>query len=596
MEILEICYEYLLSDLYELGPVYDYVIVGCGTAGSTLALRLSEDKNISVLVLEAGPRGARWFDIPAVGILLQMSSIDWKYSTVTQTNAAKAFENQVSTWPMGRIVGGSGRLNNMIYLRGHPDDFRDWFEETEKYNYDYDILPYFKKSEHHLGVYKDDGKYHSTKGPLVVNDLSQTSPLSSAFLEAVQILGYPIGDLNSNRHTGFMKPQVNIKSGTRWTVAHHLMSISRPNLVLQANTFVEKVLLKSNFEAYGVAYSYLGRRSQVKVKKGVILSAGVVGSPKLLMLSGIGPKNHLDEVGLSTKIDLPVGNNLQDHLTTGADLVMLNTSLGVDPFTMFSPITIYNYFLQSSGLWTTVGCEAIGVISTNVSSHTPDLQFMVIPIGAASDGGKHLSKAVKFTDVSWKNYFELSITEKTITASILPVLLRPRSKGTIRLSDKNSRSHPLIDPNYLSDPYDVRILLKGIELIKKIIKTEPMQRLGAKLNTKKFPGCENLTIDSQPYWECYIRHVTITSYHPIGTCKMGNKIDNEAVVDYSFRVHGTNKLFVVDASVIPSAISSNPNAAVAMLGEKAADEIKYYNYLMETKCNYVEILVPKFYC
>ncbi|KAF5269577.1 hypothetical protein FQR65_LT05915 [Abscondita terminalis] len=584
---------FLWSSLHNIDKEFDYIIVGCGSAGSTVALRLSKDTNVTVLVLEAGPRGTSWFDIPAVGILFQLSSIDWKYKTVPQENAAKAFKDQAINWPRGRVVGGTGRLNNMLYLRGHPDEFKDWVQDHEEYDYDYDILQYFKKSEDYRGTYRSDTKHHSSGGHLPVNDQITETPLASAFLDAAQLLGYPIRDINGRYSTGFMRPQVNVKFGMRWTPAHHLFLQTRPNLVLQTNTHVDEILFKNDYEAYGIRYTYLGRGYKVRARKGVVLSAGVIETPKLLMLSGVGPKEHLNDARVRTKVNLPVGDNLQDHVTTGADLVLLNTSLGINPPNMMSLFTAYDYFVRSSGFWTSVGCEAIGVIHTNKSFDQPDLELMALPIGASSDGGRHLVKAGGFTHLVWEKYFARFVGENVV--SILPIVLHPKSRGTVRLNVNDPFGQPIINPKYLTDPYDVDVLIKGIELIKKIISTSPMQRLGAKLNSMKFPGCENLEFDTRLYWECYVRHMTMTSYHPVGTCKVGAS-GKDSVVGYDFRVHGTNKLFVADASVIPSSLSANPNAAIVMLGEKVAASIMSYNYLIDNHCTLIEVFVSKQFC
>lgn len=514
-------------------------------------------------------------------------------------------------------------------------------------------------------------------------------------LEAAKILNYPIRDLNGESNTGiqmiincciiypqilnscfylgFMQAQVNINVGDRWTPAYYLSQQNKPNLVLQTNTLVTKVLLKSNFEAYAVKCLHLGQTSFVRARKGIILSAGVIGTPKLLMLSGIGPRKHLDEVGLKTKIDLPVGNNLQDHVTTGLDLITLNTSLGVDLKSVLSPVAISKYFYDSSGPWTAAGCEVLGLIDTNSETYCydyldslkvasmsrikenrqpptdfksdkeikaeqsrvkpddildrylpaaqrfrspkiarktkyditievcpvnatrqPDLQFMVLPMGVSTDGGHHFRKAIGISDDTWKSYFASLVG--TTAISILPIVLHPKSRGTVRLLDNNIFSRPLIDPNYLSDPSDIEVLLKGIDLIKKFIDTEPLQKLGAKLNEQKFPGCEHFVFDTPAYWECYVRHLTVTSFHPGGTCKMGSPSDTSAVVDYNFQVRHTHKLFIADASIMPTLPSSNVNAAVVMIGEKVAAEIENQLFLNTRACHRREIFVRRKRC
>lgn len=389
-----------------------------------------------------------------------------------------------------------------------------------------------------------------------------------------------------------MEAQVNTKEGSRWMPAHYLKKYINTNVTLKSNSYVTKILMKFNFEAYGVEYNFLGKTYKVKARKAVILSAGVIGTPKLLMQSGIGPKEHLNSVEIKTKVDLPVGSNLQDHITTGLDLVLVNNSLGASPISMYAPKAVFDYYFRSTGIWTVCGCEVVGSINSNCLENEsqncvnkddqPDLGFMILPFGLASDGGSHMRKAIGVNDVTWRNYFEPLIDKNPI--SILPIVLHPKSRGSVRLLDNNPLTSPVINPNYLSEQHDVKILLKGIDFIKRLLKTQPMVDLGVMLNNQVFPGCEDFEFDTSEYWECYVRHLSLTTYHPVGTCKMGAKNDSTTVVDFNFKVLHTNKLFVADASVIPQSLSGNPNAAVVMLGEKAFHSIKFNDYLSKNTC------------
>lgn len=389
-----------------------------------------------------------------------------------------------------------------------------------------------------------------------------------------------------------------MKQGGRWTSSHHLLKLNKPNVSLRTNRIIEKVLFHENFEAYGVQYSYLGKSYTVKATKGVILSAGAIGTPKILLLSGIGPKQHLNQLNISVKVDAPVGENLQDHITTGFDLILLNQTLGIGIEQMLSPYSVFEYFWYGTGPWTTGGCEALAFIhkkGTDVDPNTrPDLQFMVMPLGINEDNGVHLRHLMGISDYTWNNYFGYLHQTKTMT--VLPLLLHPKSKGMVRLRDANFKSPPVIDPRYLTEQEDVEVLLKGINLIKRLIDTKHMRKLGAKFNTFVFPGCENIKFDSEEYWECYVRHLTITSYHPVGTCKMGHERDLTSVVNYDFRVKGTNNLYVVDASVMPTITSGNVNGAVLMLAEMASDIIKSKEFLSTKKCFVTEIFTPKQFC
>lgn len=390
-----------------------------------------------------------------------------------------------------------------------------------------------------------------------------------------------------------MKPQVNLQNGARYTRAHYLLDHRKHNLHIKTQALAYEILFRSNFEAYGVKYSRANLNLTAVARRAVILSAGVIGTPKILMLSGLGHAEHLKNKGITPKIDLPVGDNLQDHVTTGLDLITLNASLGVGVENSVSPKAVFDYFLYGSGVFTHPGCEAIGITDLSNGNPLPDLQFMLIPLGISNDAGIHIRKAMGISDEAF-DYFQNLVYENV--ATILPIVLHPRSRGTVRLFNKNIESKPIINPNYLSHQYDVDVLVQGIELIKTFLKMPSLQRLGAKLNTVKFPGCEMHTFDTKKYWECYVRHLTITSYHPIGTCRFGKRDDENSVVDFDFKVRGTNKLFIADASVIPSLPSGNINAAVIMLAEKAADAIKRTRYLEEGVCLKIETFLLRSMC
>lgn len=366
-----------------------------------------------------------------------------------------------------------------------------------------------------------------------------------------------------------------MSNGRRFTSAHNLNHKSSKGLVIHSNTVVEKVLLRANYEAYGVKYTYLDDTYYARAKKGVILSAGAIGTPKILLLSGIGPKKHLKSIGITPKIDLPVGENLQDHVTTGFDLVLLNQSLGLGIEEMMSPFSMWSYFINGKGPWTTAGCENVAFFAPETEK-VPDLQFMVLPIGVSTDNCTHLHSLVNIGEQTCKDYFGRIEAEAAV--SILPIVLHPKSRGSVTLKDKNPETYPVINPNYLIHKDDIEIILKGIEIIKNLIATKPMKKFGSKLNENIFPGCEEFSFDTRPYWECYIRHLTITSYHPVGTCSLG------MVVNDDFQVKGTNKLYVVDGSILPELPSGNPNAAIMMLAEKAADVIKYHQFLSTKTC------------
>lgn len=338
------------------------------------------------------------------------------------------------------------------------------------------------------------------------------------------------------------------------------------NLTLLTNSILSKLLIRKK-HVYGVKFIKNNKVFIKRCRKAVILSAGVIGTPKILMLSGIGPKDHLEKLGISVIKDLPVGKNLQDHVTTGIDLIMVNNDLQLSILDMMSPKSIYNYYVGNGGPWSTPGCEAIAFFNSLDDSSQPDLQLMALPLGITKDAGAHLHKLFGILPNIWNNYFHSLSYENMIT--ILPIVLHPKSKGTVELASSDYRDKPLIDPKYLSNEDDIEVLIKGIRIIQKLLDTPSMKSLNAKIINKHFPGCENFIFDTDEYWECYIRHMTLTSYHPGGTCKMGSIENSDIVVDRdTFKVKGFENLMVADASVFPNLPSGNINAAVMLIAEK----------------------------
>jgi len=282
--------------------------------------------------------------------------------------------------------------------------------------------------------------------------------------------------------------------------------------------------------------------------------------------------------------DLPVGENLQDHIITGMDMITLEKSLGLTFKDFISPLNIYKYFFKGTGVWTHPGCEAIGLLrmpsdKQNRSASSPELQFMLLPFGISSDAGASYFNCINLKNELWNDYFQPLVGKQVIT--LAPVLLHPQSSGSVKL---NGNREIVIQPNYLQKQQDVDVLIQGMKLVEKFVKTKALSEFGATFNTKHFPGCEQYDFGSERYWECYVRHMTLTSYHPVGTCKMGNN-DDKSVVDHSLRVHKLHKLYVIDASVMPSMPSGNINAVVAMIAEKGADLIKLHCYERSQKCN-----------
>ncbi|XP_008553797.1 glucose dehydrogenase [FAD, quinone] isoform X1 [Microplitis demolitor] len=510
--------DYLTNNLQD-GQTYDYVIVGAGSAGITLAAKLI-DAGHKIIIIEAGGTAPTFADIPVLAPLFQLSNYDWQYKTVPQNHSCKALINNQSLWPMGKILGGSSRLNYMAYVEGHQDDYW-WFDD-----------------------------YHNHK---LSNESTESPRWCSELCEAIL---QSVEEINQSKKIDesfdFNKVKLTITDGERWSTDRLLKPRYGNNL---------KIKFKSN-KAESVELTKWGKRFVVYGSKGVIISAGAIGTPKLLMLSGIGPRNQLEKLNIKVISDLPVGKNLVDHILTGIDLVIVDKSLSISVPQLLKPTSAFNYLLFRQGPWTSAGIEVVGTVARNSS---PDLQFMVIPVGVSQDNGVVLRKAMGIKDQVFDEYFAPLAYKTAVT--IAPVLLHPKSTGEVKLKSSDPLDDVIINPNYLASKDDVSILIKGLRLIEKLISTKAMKALGASLYKKPFPGCENINFGTDDYWECYIRQLTLTSYHPAGTCKLGSVVNN------SFRVLGTKNLYVVDASVLPSLPSGNINAAVMMIASKAADLI-----------------------
>lgn len=419
-----------------------------------------------------------------------------------------------------------------------------------------------------------------------VNELQHTSHL-------VDILENATRQMNEKFTTSeFIRPKVLQSDGRRWTIAdvYHRLHMKHQLLL---NTHVERILFDAKdkgksdtLRAIGVSYRQNGRIYDAFASKGIIISAGTIGSPVILQKSGIGPRqlyengelnrttNGISIMPIKLRMDLPaVGANLQDHVTTGMDLIVLNQTLGLEPWHIYSLRQFFDYFVNGRGSLTTIGCEALSFKRTRLTqndhnSTAPDLGFMVLPMGTTVDAGVYLRRVININERSWQQYFKPMISQTTI--SILPIVLHPQSRGTItiRSSRHNEHIETIIDPNYLQHPDDIDVLVAGLKFISELIETPSFQALGAKLNPKPFPGCEHLAFASDEYWQCYAQHLTLTAYHPVGTCRIGRNV-NESVVDMdTFQVHNIDGLYVCDASIMPTMPSANPQATVGMLARK----------------------------
>ncbi|XP_032526920.2 glucose dehydrogenase [FAD, quinone] [Danaus plexippus] len=560
---------------------YDFVIVGGGSAGAVLANRLTEVEGWNVLLLEAGGHETDISDVPLLSLYLHKSKLDWKYRTQPQDSACQAMIDKRCSWTKGKVLGGSSVLNTMLYIRGNKRDFDQW-ESFGNPGWGYeDVLPYFKKSEDQRNPYlAKDTKYHSTGGYLTVQDAPYNTPIGAAFLQAGEEMGYDILDINGAQQTGYAWYQFTMRRGTRCSTAKAFLRPVRvrQNLHIALFSHVTKVLIdKDKKRAYGVEFFRDGIKQVVYAKREVILAAGAIGSPQLLMLSGIGPAQHLEEVGIDVVYNSAgVGRNLQDHIAVGGIVFQIDYPISIVMNRLVNINSALRYAVTEDGpLTSSIGLEVVAFINTKYANETedwPDIEFMMTSASIPSDGGTQVKVAHGITDEFYEEVFG-HLTSKDV-CGIFPMMLRPKSRGFIKLRSKNPLDYPLMYHNYLTHPDDVGVMREGVKAAVAVAETAAMKRLGARYNSKPVPNCKHLPLYTDEYWECYIRQYTMTIYHLSGTAKMGPSSDPMAVVDPELRVYGVEGLRVIDASIMPAVTNGNINAPVIMIAEKGSDLIK----------------------
>ncbi|KAK6640562.1 hypothetical protein RUM44_012258 [Polyplax serrata] len=569
-----------MPQIVYLTTEYDFIIVGAGTAGCAVANRLSEVSSWKVLLIEAGSDENFWMDIPIFANYLQFLNINWGYKTEPSTTSCLGMEKGQCNWPRGKVMGGSSVLNYMIYTRGNRRDFDQW-EALGNTGWGWSNVSYYYKKMENMKIPEFmQSQHHGNNGYLTITGVPYKTPISEAFIKAGESLGQPITNFNGATQTGLNYLQVTMKNGTRWSSARaYLNPISnRRNLYVKKFSTVTKVLIDPKTKvAYGVEYVKNNKKYIAKARKEVIISAGTINSPQILMLSGIGPKKHLREKNIKVIKNAKVGYNLQDHTATGGLSYLIDY-----PYSLITSRMVKNqkhfqdYLTFHNGPFSVPGgCEALAFLDLQNMNDTdgyPDLELLLVSGGLTSDESLHRDFNIKE-----KLYREMygPIAGRDLFM-ILPLTMRPKSTGRIMLRDNDPFHHPLIYPNYFSDTegYDIKLAVAGIRMANKVVDTKPFKKLGAKLYARPLPPCEHLELDSDEYWECYARHLTFTIYHHVGTCKMGPASDPDAVVDERLRVRGIKNLRVMDASVMPFVPAAHTNAPTFMIAEKGSDMIK----------------------
>ncbi|KAG5672896.1 hypothetical protein PVAND_002984 [Polypedilum vanderplanki] len=566
-----------------LNDSYDFIVVGAGSAGCALAARLSENPNWKVLLIEAGGSENFAMDIPMMVHFLQGYDINWKFKTEPSKTACLAMNNNQCNWPRGKVMGGSSVLNYMVYTRGHPQDYDNWAALGND-GWDFqNVSHYFRKLENNVVPDSTPNNYHGKNGPITVSYLNFQSDSAKAFVAAGIESGYPYTDYNGPNQVGFSFLQATIENGIRKsTNVGYLYPVrNRKNLHVRKNSRVTKILIDENKNTYGVQFYSNRKFYTVKASKEVILSAGALQSPQLLMLSGIGPKKHLRANGIKPIVNLAVGYNLMDHTAPGALTFIVNsTSIGLNTYRLMDLKVIDKYVNELNGPISSPGIESIAFIETDKSYYDPngypDLEYL--QLGGSLNSDPVFRRNFGIRDEIYNEMFAPLESTESNTFMVFPMVMRPKSKGRIKLRSDNPFDSPAILPNYFSDRYDIDIAIRGIRRLIELGNTQALQKLNAKFLKTPVPGCKHYEFDSDDYWECYTRHFTLTIYHHCGTAKMGPESDKHAVVDSHLRVYGVKGLRVVDASIMPEIITGHTNAPVIMIAEKAADLIKKPRY------------------
>lgn len=525
--------------------MFDYVIIGGGSAGCVMAARLSEQTEATVLLLEAGPRDTSPFIHMPVGFFRMTSGpLTWGYSTVPLRHAG----GRVTVYPQARVLGGGSSINAGIYTRGCPEDYDGWARELGCPGWSWaDLKPYFIRSE---GNTRLAGSEHGIDGPLTVSDLMGPNRLSLAFVQGCMDVGMPHNpDFNSGWQEGAGLYQTTTRKGRRCStaVAYLKPALRRPNLTVRTGVLVKRIIIE-NGRATAVEIWQKGATERIHASAEIVVAAGAIGSPKLLMLSGIGSPSNLKEVGISPLHDLPgVGQNFHDHFSTDVTWV-LNGPYSYDKYRKmrWQLGAGLQYLLFRSGPVASNIVEAGAFWWSDRMERTPDLQFHFLAGAGVEKGVGSVPGGHGMTCNSYH--------------------VRPRSRGSVSLRSPNPVDPPVIDPNSFAEPYDLDRHIDGIRITQEIGRSRSMRKF---ISAEYFPGSNCKT--RSDYVEA-ARARARSSYHPVGTCKMGT--DELAVVDPQLRVRGIEALRVCDSSVMPRLVSSNTNAPTIAIAERAADLIR----------------------
>jgi choline dehydrogenase-like flavoprotein len=521
---------------------FDIIVVGGGSAGSAVAGRLSDCGNYSVCLVEAGGHNDT-IRVKTPGFMPFIPDVsNYRYETVPQ----RGLNGRIGYQPRGRGLGGSSAINAMVYIRGHAYDYDNWAAlGCAGWSYA-DVLPYFKRAEHNE---RGGDDYHGSGGPLNVMDQRWPNPGSLAFVKAASELQLPrTPDFNGAQQEGFGLYQVTQKAGERWSAARAYVEPAKAagRLEVITSALTERIVTE-NGRATGVVIRQGRNRRTLKARAAVILSAGAFGSPQILQLSGIGPAEHLRTMGIDVVLDKPaVGADLQDHIDYVSSFETQSTDFFGDSLagTWRMAKAVFEHRLKRTGIMTTCFAESGGFWKSHSGLPAPDIQYHFVP-AMLEDHGREKVKGHGF--------------------SIHACVLRPHSRGTVRLATPDAAQAPTIDPAFLTDDRDVATLKAGVRLMHRIVEAPTLAAYAPK-------DRHATPLDDDAALEAIIRNRADTVYHPVGTCRMGPNGDD--VVDPHLRFRGIEGLYVADASIMPRLVSGNTNAPSIMIGERAADFVR----------------------
>ncbi|CAH1641202.1 unnamed protein product [Spodoptera littoralis] len=558
-------------------PNYDFIVVGAGSAGAVVANRLSEVPDWKVLLVEAGGNPGLTTEVPQLFYSNMGTSLDWGYKTQPQ-NACKSYTTKGCAWPRGKVLGGSSSINGMFYVRANKADYDEW-AANGNYGWSYDeILPYFMKSENFTGEFTEErSKYHGRDGPIHIVEATEPNPFEQLTIKAAVELGLKnLSDINGADEMGITACQSNIKDNYRYSTARAFLTTvkDRKNLHVMKNALVTKVLFHPGTKSVkGIQISKDGQDIIVNAKKEVILSGGAINSPQILMLSGIGPNQHLEDMDIEVIEDLPVGENLQDHVFSPI-LYAMEADENLTSIDAISSAFV-QYILKGTGLLKNTSPHRVisFINTTHPDSSMPDIQHhhLVLPPGISNM--IDVFEKHGFNDNIYQQFSELN--KNHLVMLVFNIVLRPKSKGKIILKSKNPHEYPLIHANYFDDPEDIKTIIRSMrQYALRLGETKAFEATGLKLKWLKIESCEAFEKLSDEYLECIARELTFSLYHPTSTVKMGPKTDKAAVVDPELRVHNVKGLRVMDASIMPDIVRGNTNAPTIMIAEKGSDLIK----------------------